>query len=536
MDYVKKDGLLYSEDEKTIIGVDEASGAFSGTVPYGAEAIEDEVFSACPYTEISLPDSLKELGVCLFENSMNLKQVKLPTSIELLPPYLFSGCEALEKIAMPSVLPKFSEGLFKGCAALKEIPFRAGIQEIPESCMEGCTGLESIVFPDTVFTIGKRACADCSNLTTVVLPAKMYELADDAFEGCNKIRSIRIAGENHLFYVNEADGCLYERSIEGDDKLRLAVVANDGSDVQLYEDENNLNTSEIESFFTDEKQYEEIDETCSPEITGEEDDSVELGATSEEAMSFETEEVTSQSEEEDKMPENNGSDIDDLFADIMGAEKERTSVNTDDVAVSEQETAVLSEMMDVMSESTQNKGASVSADELANLFASHEETANDSETEAESDPDALDSKTQILIDSVSYSKVVKNEPHGEIPEDPELYVIAEKLVDVDGTQDFSEKLEKCCKKIARIHDFTRVIMLNGLPLDNDEFMQFYHHFINKKNVILACEAPVASKLSGYCKTICEESRISLDKDELAQQRKCVSIKSDILIKLVIQDI
>ena len=58
----------------------------------------------------------------------------------------------------------------------------------------------------------------------------------------------------------------------------------------------------------------------------------------------------------------------------------------------------------------------------------------------------------------------------------------------------------------------------------------------KKNVILACNAKGPSSMSDYAKTVCEQSRISLDRNELADQRKRISIKNDMLIKLVIQDI
>ena len=520
-DFTRQDGLIYSEDNKKIVGID-GSGAFNGTIPYGAESIEDEVFSACPYEEITLPDSVKEIGVCLFENSTNLKTVKLPASLTELPPYLFSGCTALSKIYMPNAVSGFSEGLFKGCEALTDIPFRMGIQDIPESCMEGCKGIRSLVIPNTVTTIGKRACADCTNLTTVVLSAKLYNLAEDAFEGCDKISNIRVDGENHLFYVNEEDGCLYERSIEGDDILRLKVNRIENDEVGFFENEDDLKTDDLESFFTDEK-LDEIDETCAPEVGVEEN---------------EVAEVTAEAQEETAMDENKTSEIDDLFADIMGDEKARNeAVSTSEVESSDEESAVLSEMMDVMSDKAPaSSGAAISDEELANLFASNEENANKAENAA-ADPDALDGKTQILMDSAAFSKIIKNEPAGQVPEDPELYVIAEKTVtDENGNQAFSEKLEKCCSKIARIHDFTRVIILNGLPLDNEEFLQFYHHFINKKNVIVACEAASASKLSDYCKQVCEESRISLDKEQLAEQRRCISIKSDMLIKLIIQDI
>ena len=78
-------------------------------------------------------------------------------------------------------------------------------------------------------------------------------------------------------------------------------------------------------------------------------------------------------------------------------------------------------------------------------------------------------------------------------------------------------------------------MLYGLPLDNDEFAQFFKHFIMKKNVILACEAESPSKLSEYGRQICELSRISLEKEELEEQRHSAAIKTKTLVKLVIRD-
>ena len=61
--YIKKNGLLYSEDLHTVLGVDDTSTEFNGRVPFGAHKIDDDVFSDCPYESISLPDSVKELGL-----------------------------------------------------------------------------------------------------------------------------------------------------------------------------------------------------------------------------------------------------------------------------------------------------------------------------------------------------------------------------------------------------------------------------------------------------------------------------------------
>lgn len=523
-DFEKKDGLIYSGDFRTILGVDGSSSEFSGIVPYGAEKIDDDVFSDSPYEEIFLPDSIKEFGNAVFENSINLKTVKLPPEIKKLTPYLFSGCSSLKKVFMPESLTEFPEGLFAGCSSLEEIPFRAGIQELPESVFEGCSSLKSLVIPDSVSSIGKRACANCTSLLTVVLPAKLYMLEDDAFEGCNSISNIRISEDNHLFYVKEEDGCLYEKSIDGEDKLRLKVCKPKSEQVDFFENEELLDTKEIENFFTNE-QSDEIDEICTPEISGDFEE-----------KSEKNQKVNEKSEQEKDM-ENKNSEIDDLFADIMGDEKARNEKSDSSVSISSRESEVLSTMIEVMNDSPTNKGASITDEELANLFSKNEELANEPNSPTEEIPGELDKKTKIFIDSVEFSKIIENVPTKEIPTESDLFVIAENtVIEQDGSENFSEKLEKCVKKIARIQDFKRIILLKGLPLNNEEFMQFFHSFIVKKNVIVACKASSPSTLSDYCKKICEESRISLNKDELAEQRKCISIKSNMLIKIIIQDI
>ena len=78
-------------------------------------------------------------------------------------------------------------------------------------------------------------------------------------------------------------------------------------------------------------------------------------------------------------------------------------------------------------------------------------------------------------------------------------------------------------------------MLYGLPLDNEEFAQFFKHFIAKKNVILACEAESPATLSDFGKTICDFARISLKKEELAEQRRTALLKTKTLVKIVIRD-
>lgn len=519
--FVHKNGLIYTNDLMTVIGVDTDSSEFTGKVPFGPKIINEEAFSECSVEEISLPDSVEEMPPALFENSMELKTVKLPSSLRELPPYLFSGCSSLTKVVMPDGIRIFPEGLFYGCSSLTEIPFREGIQVIPENAFTGCSSLKSLILPNTVTTIGPGAFKDCKGLETIVISAKLFELAQDAFEGCDSIRSIRVDQDNHLFYIGD-DGCLYEKNVEldGDDICRLKVTERKESENSFVEEIAEEN-DEAQTFVSTEES--DDDDTFSAEID----------ASEEEKNSIDEQNQTIDNNGEEEKMENQN-DVDALFADIMGEEKARTSDAVETVGVSDEEVEVLSQTMEVMAESSNSSSVAVSVEELENLFASHEAEVT-AENESNEDS-AFDKKTQILINSVDYNKVLENETINP-REDGDLFVVAENLIEDDeGNKDFSPKLIACVEKIARIQDFSRVIMLKGLPLDNEEFMQFYFHFINKRNVILATSAEGTSTLSDYGKKICEQSRISLTKDDLAEQRKIISIKNDSLIKLVVQDL
>lgn len=531
--YVKKNGLLYSEDLRTVIGIDSESNLFNGRIPYGAHEILDEAFAGCTYQSISLPDSIKVLPPCLFENLTSLKSVKLPSNLEVFSPYLFSGCSSLDKVTMPDTEAAFAEGLFYGCSSLMEIPFIAGIQELPENVFAGCSSIQSLIIPNSVVKICSRAVADCKSLSTVVLPAKLYDLAEDAFEGCENIRSIRIDPDNHFFYINEDDGCLYERSIEGDDKLRIKIVTRPQSGASLINeniDDNFIDTND--SLFVSEDEFEE-DDTFSAEIEATEE---EMGSVVEmESAEVKTDNIENQETGDTKME---NEDLDAMFADIMKGEKERNEISSD-VSVSDDESKVLSEMMAVMADAKPaSSGGAVSQDELEKLFASNEaEATADNSLEQQLEDGCLDSKTQILVDSVKFSKIIDCEPTGQSPAESDLLVIAERtVVDEAGNDAFSAKLTACVQKIAKTQDMKRIIMLYGLPIDNDEFMQFFFHYIGLKNVVVACTASSPANLSEYCKTVCDNSRISLEKKDLIEQRKAISIKNDNLIKMIVQDI
>jgi len=543
-DVVKKHGLVYSADMHTLVGIDSDSGEFSGRIPFGVHFIADGLFSCCPYQSVSLPDSVRTLTPCLFENSKKLEKVKLPRELESLPPYLFSGCTALTRISMPDSPCDFSEGLFSGCSSLAELPFRPGVKSLPDNVASGCTALRSLVIPEGIVSIGENAFSGCTSLESLVIPASIVKIDSTAFSGCTALRSIRISPENSAFYLNPEDGSLYSKSGH---RCAVKVSLHVPASVSFFNPE-----LDDEADIPDGEDFDEEDDTFSAEIGAADGELSALGdedGNSSAPLSGGNElETVPVSEnklmENSKMEENSSVDVDSVFADIMNDEKTRNEQFSGDVAAGDKEVEILSEMMDVMNdEPPASHGAEVTADELEHLFAGSDSGSGNS-AQPESDDSfmstddclSVDGKTKILVDSAEVSRVMNFTPEGTPPSEPELFVIAENLaVTSDGTKTFSEKLVKCCESFASVQDLKRVILLYGLPLDNEEFNQFYYHFMGKKNVVLACAAGSPSQLSPYCRKICDASRISLGRSDMNEQRRKIGIKNDTLIKLVIQD-
>lgn len=220
---VKKNGLIYSVDLKTVYGIDSDSAEFQGIVPNGAERIEEDAFSCCDLSEISLPDSVVEVGANLFCNSKNLIRVKLPSGLKKLSPFMFYGCSSLKRIEMPLEVEEFPEGLFAECFALEEIPFRAGIRVLPENVFLSCSSLKSLVIPGTVKKICKNAISGCSELSTVVLPEELEEFEEDAITDCPELSRIRILEENTSFFTDEEGTSLFRKNPDGQNELVFEI-------------------------------------------------------------------------------------------------------------------------------------------------------------------------------------------------------------------------------------------------------------------------------------------------------------------------
>jgi|GEM_PF-6053299 len=134
------------------------------TIEQGTTAIEPEAYAEEDWTEVVLPETVRNIGAAAFMN-----------------------CAALEKITLPKGLKEIGEGAFTGCTSLSEIRLPECLEVIGEMAFFG-SGLRSIAVPERVVSIGEMAFWDCPELWCAEVKGEKTRLGKDAFGSCPKLR------------------------------------------------------------------------------------------------------------------------------------------------------------------------------------------------------------------------------------------------------------------------------------------------------------------------------------------------------------
>ncbi len=158
--------------------------ATSISLPNTIDSIATYAFSGTGISEITIPKSVKKLGVgcfgsCnklqnVFYNAINcetatqlasyfddaLKTVTIGTDAITLPPYLFYGCDSLRNVSFsePSSLRKIETWAFVGCDSLKQIDLPASLESIGDYAFWGCN-IENVTIPESVRSMGSACFA-----------------------------------------------------------------------------------------------------------------------------------------------------------------------------------------------------------------------------------------------------------------------------------------------------------------------------------------------------------------------------------------
>ena len=156
----------------------------SVTLPSSVKTIGINAFGTSQsLSSVTLSEGLKEIKERAFENCDALTEITLPVGLEVIGPQAFQH-SGLTGITVPEGVTEIGEEAFSGCTNLANITLSNSLITIGDGAFWNIWALEKIEIPDSVVRIGKQAFQNCIRLAKLTLGASVEEIGESAFQSC----------------------------------------------------------------------------------------------------------------------------------------------------------------------------------------------------------------------------------------------------------------------------------------------------------------------------------------------------------------
>ena len=197
--YSSVEGALYNKDQTTLICAP-FNDSEEFVIPETVETIGDYAFYQCKFSEVTVPDGVKNIGAFAFGRSNNLRSISLPDTVNNIGSYAFYGCQSLREVKLPSGLSEIPGCAFSSTGLIScEIP--NGVEVIGVSAFSSAGSLENVILPNTLKRIETHAFSYCKSLKEITLPASLQIMYKSAFNHCDSLEKVTYG----LFTANLED-------------------------------------------------------------------------------------------------------------------------------------------------------------------------------------------------------------------------------------------------------------------------------------------------------------------------------------------
>ena len=170
------------------------------TKTYCYRGIAKYAFVQCECSEIVIEEGVESIDDMAFLYCSNLVKVTLPVSLKTIGMRAFAWCSSLQEVTIPKGVEEIGIGAFSRCGALKT--FNVDDENTTYSVVDGllCSkdktvlyvvprGVGNLVVPEGITTIAECACVH-QDVTSVVFPKTIQDIANCAFAECHSLKTV----------------------------------------------------------------------------------------------------------------------------------------------------------------------------------------------------------------------------------------------------------------------------------------------------------------------------------------------------------
>lgn len=194
-------------------------------LPEGLDSIGKEAFQKNYITEVTIPESVRAIGVTAFYDNQSLKSATLNNSMESISQSLFNYCQKLAVVRGGRNVKIVDQSAFSNCDSLRSISDITPVT-INSSAFYNCMKLESLNFSriksigydsfyncfglkeadlTTLTSIYGRSFIGCTGLKKVTFGNDITTIKSDAFNGCDALEEVVLGSsinslESNCFY------------------------------------------------------------------------------------------------------------------------------------------------------------------------------------------------------------------------------------------------------------------------------------------------------------------------------------------------
>jgi len=178
----------------------------------GTVAITAMPVSLWKETNIILPSMIEgrvvsEIAPNAFSFNSHLQTVKIPEGVVDIGNGAFGG-SSIVSVSLPSTVKRIGVRAFNGCKNLTSIIIPEGVATVEAFAFSGCKALASVTLPNTLTSIGKFCFNQCS-IQSITIPSSVTQIEQGAFGQCYSLKSITVQDGNSSY--TSIQGHLYSK-------------------------------------------------------------------------------------------------------------------------------------------------------------------------------------------------------------------------------------------------------------------------------------------------------------------------------------